>query len=65
MSAQQIQDAANGELSIDELIRSFIRSRLSYRFMLLPSGREARDAELQIMSEGVRGQWPLFHGQKS
>jgi len=65
MSGQQIQDAASGDLTIDDLIRSYIRTRLSYRFMLFPSGREARDAETKIIDEGVRGQHPLFHHAKS
>ncbi len=65
MTTQQVREAAAGNLSIDELVRSYIRSQLSYRFMLFPSGREARDAELQIISEGVRGQWPLFQDLKS
>ncbi len=65
MSSQQIQDAASGDLAIDDLVCSYIRTRLSYRFRLFPSGREARDAEMKIMSEGVRGQYPLFHHARS
>ncbi len=65
MTTQQVREAAAGDLSLDELVRSYIRTQLSYRFMLLPSGREARDAELQIISEGIRGQWPLFQDLES
>jgi hypothetical protein len=65
MSAQQIQDAATGELVIDDLVRSYIRTRLAYRFRLFASGREAREAEAKIINEGVRGQHPLFHRAKA
>jgi hypothetical protein len=65
MSDQQIRDAAAGDLAIDDLIRSYIRTRLGYRFRLFASGREARDAEMQIINEGVRGQHPLFHNVNS
>jgi len=61
LNQQQIEDAANGRLSLDTLIRKLIRGSLSYRFALTIDPSTARAIERQLQREGLTGQLPLLN----
>ena len=61
LSSQQIQDAAQGQLSLDGLTRQLIRQSLSYRFTLLSDAATARAVERDIQRDGLVGQPPLLN----
>lgn len=53
LSTDQLTKIAAAELSLDALTRAYIRSYLSYRFVLTATGNEARQMESDIR----RGAW--------
>lgn len=55
LSADDIKDIAQGERRLDLLIREYIQSNLSYRYVLTETGAEARSIENQIRTEGLPG----------
>jgi hypothetical protein len=61
LSRRQIEGAARGQLSLDELTRQLVRQVLSYRFTLLGDAATARIVERQIQCEGLMGQSPLLN----
>jgi hypothetical protein len=61
LSREQIDGAARGQLSLDEVTRQLIRQSLSYRFTLLKDAETARAAERQIQREGLASQPPLLN----
>ena len=48
LDAEDIQGIAERKLSLDNLVREYIRTRLSYRFVETASGDEARGLELAV-----------------
>jgi len=61
LSRQQIENAADGQLSLDRVTRELIRQTFSYRFALLSDAATARAVERQIQREGLMGQLPLLN----
>jgi hypothetical protein len=61
LSREQIDDAARGRLSLDELTRKLIRHSLSYRFALVADAPTARAVERQIQRQGLAGQLPVLN----
>jgi hypothetical protein len=61
LSREQIDGAARGQLSLDELTRQLIRRSFSYRFTLLKDAPVARAVEGQIQREGLASQLPLLN----
>jgi hypothetical protein len=61
LTPSQIQGAADGTLSCDELVRAFIREHLTYRFVVLTDAAEARGLEAQIRAHGLSGRRPLLN----
>jgi hypothetical protein len=61
LSHEQIDSAAQGQLSLDGLTRQVIRQSLGYRFTLLQDAATARVVERQIQREGLAGQLPYLN----
>ena len=61
LSREQIDGAARGQFSLDELTRQLIRRSFSYRFTLLNDAATARAVERQIQREGLAGRPPLLN----
>ena len=61
LSRQQIQEAARGQLSLDDLTRQLIRQSFGYRFTLLSDAAMARAVERDIQRDGLVGQPPLLN----
>jgi len=61
LSHQQIQEAARGQLSLDDLTRQLIRQSFSYRFTLLSDATTARTVERDIQRDGLVGHPPLLN----
>lgn len=55
LTAEQIQAVGRGELRLDSLVRTFIRSELSYRFVLVGDGASADALERLIIANGLPG----------
>jgi hypothetical protein len=60
---QEIQDAAQGQLSLDGLTRQLIRQSLSYRFALLSDAATARAVEKRHPTR--RPRWPAATTQRT
>jgi len=60
LSRSDIENAANGTLSLDKLISRYIHDRLSYRFVVTDDGNAARALERQVRL-GAIGQPPLLN----
>ena len=61
LTQEQIQGAAHGRLSLDQLTRHFIRQTLSYRFITVKDAATARAIEKKIQRHGLAGQMPLLN----
>jgi hypothetical protein len=61
LSRQQIEEAADGRLSLDELICTYIREQLSYRFVFMSDGKSALALERHIQRQGLAGELPLLN----
>jgi hypothetical protein len=61
LSRQQIQEAARGQLSLDDLTRQLIRQSFSYRFTLLGDAAMARTVERDIQRDGLFDHPPLLN----
>jgi hypothetical protein len=61
LSRQQIQEAARGQLSLDDLTRQLIRQSFSYRYTLLSDAAMARSVERDIERDGLVGHPPLLN----
>lgn len=48
LSPRQQRDIGAGKLLLDQMTKDFIRSHLSYRFVVYPSGAEALAAEREL-----------------
>ena len=60
LSSSQIADIAARRISFDSLIKSYIRSALSYRYIVLPN-EEVRRLERHVQREGIKGVKPLIN----
>ena len=65
LTREQIERAATGQLSLDGLVRNFIRESLGYRFALTTDSRAAETIERHIQREGLNGQLPLLNLMRS
>lgn len=61
LSRQQIQEAARGQLSLEDLTRQLIRQSFTYRFTLLSDAATARTVERDIQRDGLVGHPPLLN----
>ena len=62
LSAADIDNVAEGSLSLDALTREYIRTHLAYRFLVTPTGGEARNLERVIQRGGLpSGRRPLLN----
>jgi len=55
LNADDMHAIANGVLRLDELTRDYIRTHLSYRYVLTETGSEARTLESHIRTAGLLG----------
>ena len=55
LSADDLKDIAQGERRLDLLVREYIQTHFSYRYVLTETGAEARSIENQIRTEGLPG----------
>ncbi len=60
LSSVQIADIAARKVSFDSFIKTYIRSNLSYRYIVLPNV-EVRGFERYIQCEGIDGVKPLIN----
>lgn len=60
LTSSDIQNVANGSLSFDSLVRSYIRDNLEFRFAVTTSGQDALAAERAIKS-GALGSLPFLN----
>jgi hypothetical protein len=61
LSQAQIVEIAAGRASLDRLIRTFIHDHLTYRFVVLATGSEARALETLIRSGALQAGPPLLN----
>jgi hypothetical protein len=61
LTREQIQEAARGQLSLDDLTKQQIRQSFSYRFTLLSDAAMARTVEREIQRDGLVGHPPLLN----
>ena len=53
-----------GQLSLDGLVRDFVRAHLSYRFTVVESSTEALAIELHVQRHGLGGMHPLLNTRR-
>jgi hypothetical protein len=53
LSQEDIREIASGQRQMDAFVRKYIHHNLSYRFVILPDGKAARDLEAAIQG----GKW--------
>jgi hypothetical protein len=61
LSRAQIAEIAAGSLNLDRLIRSFIHEHLEYRFVVLPTGSQARSIEVLVRNGALQAGKPLLN----
>jgi len=61
LTSLQIAAIARRELSFDNLVRDYIRQRLSYRFAETKAGTEARDLERAVQEGALDAGKPLLN----
>jgi hypothetical protein len=61
LTHEQIQLASAAKLSLDKLTRTYVRERLSYRFVVLDHWQSAITLERLIQREGLSGELPLLN----
>jgi hypothetical protein len=61
LNPEQIQQIARRELSLDGLVRSYIRERLTYRYVEVSDGAAAFALEREVKRRGFRGRPPLLN----
>ena len=55
LARDEVEAIAAGRASFDRRLRDFVRDRMGYRFVVLPSGAEARAVEATLRA----GRWAL------
>jgi hypothetical protein len=58
---EQLLQVGRRELSLDALVRNYIRDRLSYRYVEVPDGAAALELERAVKLQGLQGQPPLLN----
>jgi hypothetical protein len=61
LSQAQTAEIATGTVSLDRLIRTFIHDHLTYRFVVLNTGGQARALETLIRSGALQAGPPLLN----
>ena len=61
LTASQQQQLAAGSLSLDSLIRAFVRERLAYRFMVTADGTEAAKLEGAVRRRALSAGTPYLN----
>ena len=64
LSSKDIVLISEKKKRMDEYVRSYIRSNLSFRFVLMKSGTDCFSLEKHIRSEGLNGILPSINGKK-
>lgn len=64
LTAVQIEQVGEAELSLDLLTRNYIHEHLSYRFVEVSDGQEAARIESVIRSGGLAGCKPMLNPKK-
>jgi hypothetical protein len=62
LSKEQIRQIAGAEISLDAIIKAFIRKNLSYRY-LVTRNTETRTLEDHIQRQGIDGVLPSINGK--
>jgi hypothetical protein len=65
MSQDDIDRVAVGLLRLDERTRSYIRDRLTYRFVVTGTSKEAHELEGMIRTSGLSGLMPVLNPAKT
>lgn len=55
LGPDQIRAIGEGRLSLDGLTKQYVREHLSYRYVLTPTGAQARSLEADVRANGLRG----------
>lgn len=63
LSHEQIISIAAATLSMDSVIRDFIRAHLAYRVVVTPDGPAALALERRLLLEGLDGHLPLLNAR--
>ena len=61
LSMLEVQAIGLGELSLDALVRKHIHELLSYRFVVMPSGRDAHELERMIRQGALHVGQPILN----
>ncbi len=61
LSKTQIMEIADGRLSFDRLIRTYIHDHLTYRFVILEAGGQARALETLVRAGSLAAGRPLLN----
>jgi hypothetical protein len=61
LSAEAISEAVAGTRRLDEDVRRFIHSHLSYRWVEMPSGADAYALEAVLVTQGIAGSLPYLN----
>lgn len=61
LDREQLRQIGEGELSLDQLTKRFIRGQLSYRFLACPDGRQALALERQVRAGSLPAGRPYLN----
>ena len=64
LTADDVAGVGTGTVSLDDRTRLFIRNRLTYRFVVTATSREAHELESAIRSAGLDGVSPLLNPKR-
>lgn len=65
LTPDEIAAIGNGRHSLDALVRTYIHAHLSYRFLIVEGGAEARTLEALVREGALRGSAPLLNPSKA
>jgi len=57
----QLEEVSAGRLILDSMVRAYIRDRLSYRFVITETSKEAHDLERAVRAGGLAGAKPSLN----
>jgi hypothetical protein len=61
LDRQQLRQIGEGDLSLDQLTKTFICGQLSYRFLICPDGRQALDLERRVRAGSLPAGRPYLN----
>jgi len=61
LTAEDLKAVGAGDLSCDEIVKKFIRDRLSCRFVVVEDAAEARKIEAVVRAKGLAGRRPFLN----